>query len=176
MKDLEPIYSQINKEARRFDRALSVERKQAPPRPSKPPLLPAHSLPVRPEPPPSQVRTIEVVADVHRQSLQHRHHQYDTPEKDETATPTNEVVVATSSCKAEPDLTLTFEDDDVVSNRSDPTYGADLNSSGKNSDSSTRVNPPESVYAASHPAVPERTSSILRREQQLYQVGNSMAF
>ena len=159
---MEPIYSQINKEARRFDRAMStsVERKQAPPRPSKPPLLPAHSLPVRPEPPPSQVsRTIEVVADVHRQSL-HRHHQYDTPEKDETAaTPTNEAA---------------SEDDDVVSNRSDPTYGADLNSSGKNSDCSTRVNPPESVYAASHhPAVPERTSSILRREQQLYQVGNS---
>ena len=81
--------------------------------------------------------------------------------------------------KAEPDLTLTSEDDDV-SNRSDPTYGADLNSSGKNSDSSTRVNPPESVYGHGHghhhPTAPERTSSILRREQQLYQGRNSMAF
>ena len=82
--------------------------------------------------------------------------------------------------KAEPDLTLTSEDDEV-SNRSDPTYGADLNSSGKNSDSSTRVNPPESVYGHGghghhHPTAPERTSSILRREQQLYQGRNSMAF
>ena len=181
IQDLEPIYSQINKEARKFDRALSgEERKQAqapPPRPSRPPLLPALSLPVWP----NHVKTIEVVADVHRQHSLHRHHPYDTPEKDESAaaaaaaaasTPTNEVIAI--SCKADPDLTLnhicTSEEDDVVSNRSDPTYGADLYSSGKNSDSSTRVNPPESVYAASsHPAVPERTSSILQREQQLYQ-------
>ena len=101
------------------------------------------------------------MADVHRQ--RHNHHPYDTPEKDETATPTNEVAPEVAS-----------EDDEAVSGRSDPTYGAadDLNSSGsRNSDSSTRVNPPESVYA--HPTVPERTSSILRREQQLYQVGNS---
>ena len=98
---------------------------------------------------------------MHRQRHNH-HHPYDTPEKDETATPTNEAAPEVAS-----------EDDDVVSGRSDPTYGAndDLNSSGRNSDSSTRVNPPESVYA--HPTVPERTSSILRREQQLYQVGNS---
>ena len=76
--------------------------------------------------------------------------------------------------KADPEMAS--EDDlEVVSSRSDPTYGVndDLNSSGsRNSDSSTRVNPPESVYAAhAHPTAPERTSSILRREQQLYQVG-----
>ena len=109
-----------------------------------------------------------MVADVHsRQQRHNHHHPYDTPEKDETATPTNEAAPEVAS-----------EDDDVVSGRSDPTYGAadDLNSSGsRNSDSSTRVNPPESVYAAhAHPTAPERTSSILRREQQLYQVRISL--
>ena len=177
VKDLEPIYSQINKEARRFDRAASVasageERKPAPPRPSRPPLLPAHSLPVRPDPPPANhTRTIEVVADVH--SRHGAQHPYDTPEKDESATttaatPTNEVIV--TSCKADNDLTLNpicASEADDASNRSDATYG-DLNSSGKNSDVSTRVNPPESIYA-SLPTLPERTSSILQREQQLYQ-------
>ena len=82
---------------------------------------------------------------------------------------------ATFSMEDLPSTPEPSEDDDVVSGRSDPTYGA-ADSSGRNSDSSTRVNPPESVYATAHahPTAPERTSSILRREQQLYQVRISL--
>lgn len=169
--DLEPIYSQINKEARKYERSFSVtgeEKKPAPPRPCRPPLLPAMSLPVSANPPaPSHVKTIEVQVDVHSQEGQG--HSYDTPERDESAaTPTNEVM-SSSKAGCHDDLHLnqmSASEEDELSNRSDPIYGY-LNSS-KNSDSSVRAHAPDSVYG-SYPAIPERTSSILRREQELYQ-------
>ena len=176
IKDLEPIYSQINKEARRFSvTGAGGERKAAPPRPSRPPLLPALSLPTTSNPPPHHVDRIEVKADIHIHQTT-KVHPYDTPENDESggggggggagsmggdamATPTNEVI----SCTAKVDDLPPASEEDELSNRSDPIY-----SSSKNSDSSVRAQASDSVYA-SYPAIPERTSSILRREQELYQ-------
>ena len=65
-----------------------------------------------------------------------------------------------TSCKAaDDDLTLNqicASEEDDASNSTDPTYG-----DPSSSDISTRVNPPESIYASLPTLPPERTSSIL---------------